>query len=247
MTLVAGPRFAIYFVPAADAALYRFGAAVLGYDCYTGAPVARLRDVGLGETEWAALTAEPRTYGFHATLKAPFFLRPEFDPGDLLADIRTLAAAIPAIPALEPAVELIGGFVAIVPQVASPALERLAADCVTAFDRFRLPMTQAERDRRAAGGLNRCQTENLDRWGYPYVFEEFRFHMTLTGRIGSDRRLAIHALLQEAFARHCGLAPVGIDRLALVRQEHAKSPFRVIGHARVRRTTRSHRHVDSSG
>src|ERR1700681_3275108 len=85
-TLGAGPRFAIYFVPAADTALYRFGAAVLGYDCYSGEAVARLRDVGVPQPEWAALTAEPRTCGFHASLKAPFRLRGEFDQGDLLAD-----------------------------------------------------------------------------------------------------------------------------------------------------------------
>ncbi|MEA2946405.1 MAG: hypothetical protein QOI40_1735, partial [Alphaproteobacteria bacterium] len=161
-----GPRFAIYFVPAANTALYRFGAAVLGYDCYTGEAVARLRDVALTETEWAALTAEPRTYGFHATLKAPFQLRGEFDHTDLLAEVRTLAASIPTIPALEPAVGLIGGFVAIVPRTVSPALDRLAADCVTAFDRFRLPMTAHERSRRLAAGLSQSQAANLDRWGY---------------------------------------------------------------------------------
>src|SRR5450755_1194834 len=61
-TVADGPRFAIYFVPAANTALYRFGAAVLGYDCYTGEPAARPRDGGLTEAEWAGLTAEPRTY-----------------------------------------------------------------------------------------------------------------------------------------------------------------------------------------
>jgi len=234
--LVAGPRFAIYFVPAADSALYRFGAAVLGYNCYTGEDVARLRDVGLTETEWAALTAEPRRYGFHATLKAPFQLRPEFDHGDLLADVRTLAASISTIPTFEPAVGLIGGFVAIVPRSASPALDRLAADCITAFERFRLPMTDQERSRRLAAGLSRHQAANLDRWGYPYVFEEFRFHMTLTGRIEPERRAAIHAFLQNEFARRCGRGPVRLDRLALARQDHRDTPFRVIGHAAVSRT-----------
>jgi putative phosphonate metabolism protein len=233
MALAAGPRFAIYFVPAPSTALYRFGAAVLGYDCYTGAPVTRPRDIGPSEAEWAALTAEPRTYGFHATLKAPFFLRAEFDPDDLLAHIRALAASIPTAPKLEPAVELIGGFVAIIPRIPSLAIERLAADCVTAFDRFRLPMTPEERLRRVAAGLSQSQTANLDRWGYPYVFEEFRFHMTLTGRVGPDRRVAIHALLQDAFARHCGVAPIGLDRLALARQDRPQAPFRIIGHAPV--------------
>jgi len=233
--LVGGPRFAIYFVPAADTALYRFGAAVLGYDCYTGEGVARLRDVALSESEWAALTAEPRTYGFHATLKAPFRLQGEFDHADLLAEVRTFAAAVPTIPALEPAVGLIAGFVAIVPRTASPALDRLAADCVTAFDRFRLPMTAPERSRRLAAGLSPRQAAHLERWGYPFVFEEFRFHMTLTGRIAPDRRAAIHALLQDEFAKACGYGPIWLDRLALARQDRPDAPFRVIGDGPVSR------------
>jgi putative phosphonate metabolism protein len=231
LTVDAGPRFAIYFVPAAETALYGFGAAVLGYDCYTGAAVAPLRDVGLSEAEWAALTAEPRTYGFHATLKAPFRLRAEYDQGDLLAEVRALAASIQTIPKFAPTVGLIGGFVAIIPGAASPALDQLAAECVTGFERFRLPMTAPERERRLAGGLNQRQAANLDRFGYPYVLEEFRFHMTLTGRIGPDRRAAIHALLQNEFARACGYQPIRIDRLVLVRQDHRDAPFRVIGHA----------------
>jgi putative phosphonate metabolism protein len=235
--LVADPRFAIYFVPDPDTALYRFGAAVLGYDCYTGQPVEHPHDIGLTETEWAALSAEPCIYGFHATLKAPFRLRGEFGSDDLRVDLKTLAASIPTTPALEPAVGLIGGFIAIVPRTPSPAIDRLAADCVRAFDRFRRPMTADERGRRLDSGLSQHQTANLDRWGYPYVFEEFRFHMTLVGRIEADRRMAIHALLRDAFTRHCGSEPIRLDRLALARQDQPKAPFRVIGHAAVGKAT----------
>jgi putative phosphonate metabolism protein len=229
--VAADPRFAIYFVPAAGTALYRFGAAVLGHDCYTGENVERLHDGGLTQAEWAALTAEPRRYGFHATLKAPFRLRPEVDPEDLLASVRKLAASIPTVPTLEPVVGLIGGFVAIVPATQSPAIDRLAADCVTAFERFRLPMTAQERSRRMTAGLSPLEAANLDRFGYPYVFEAFRFHMTLTGRIRPERRAAIHTLLQNAFAKACGHGTIRLDRLALVRQAHPDAAFRVIGHA----------------
>jgi putative phosphonate metabolism protein len=235
--VVAGPRFAIYFVPPAGSALYRFGAAVLGYDCYTGATTERPRDNALAQAEWAALTAEPRRYGFHATLKAPFRLRPELDPEDLLAGIRALAASMPTAPTLEPVVGLIGGFVAIVPAVQSAGLDRLAAECVTAFERFRLPLTAEEREKRMAAGLSPRQAANLDRFGYPYVFEEYRFHMTLTGRIGPQRRAEIHALLQRQFAKACGLAAIRLNRLALVRQDHRDAAFRVIGHAAVGRAT----------
>lgn len=235
--MVAGPRFAIYFVPPAGSALYRFGAAVLGYDCYTGDSVERPRDSGLTQAEWAALTAEPRRYGFHATLKAPFRLRPELDPEDMLAGVRALAASIPTAPTLEPVVGLIGGFVAIVPAAQSTALDDLAANCVTAFERFRLPLSAEERDKRMAAGLSLRQAANLDRFGYPYVFEEFRFHMTLTGRIGTDRRAEIHALLQGQFAKACGRGAIRLNRLALVLQDHPDAAFRVIGHAAVGHAT----------
>jgi putative phosphonate metabolism protein len=230
--LVAGPRFAIYFVPAAETALYRFGAAVLGYDCYSGEDVAHPSDLGISETEWIELAQEPRSYGFHATLNAPFRLRPELDQAGLVEHVRTFAASRAPI-AIEPAVGLLAGFVAIVPRVESPALDRLAADCVTAFDRFRLPMTAPERSRRLASGLSGRQIANLDRFGYPYVFEDFRFHMTLTGAIVPERRPAIHALLQAAFARRRGYGAVPIDRLALVRQDDPAARFRVIEHVRL--------------
>jgi putative phosphonate metabolism protein len=235
--VVTGPRFAIYFVPPAGSALYRFGAAVLGYDCYTGETTERLRDNDLTPAAWAALTAEPRRYGFHATLKAPFRLRPELDPEDLLAGVRALAASLPTAPTLAPVVGLIGGFAAIVPAAQSTELDRLAADCVTAFDRFRLPPTAEEREKRLAAGLSPRQAANLDRYGYPYVLEEFRFHMTLTGRIEPERRAEIHALLQSRFARACRPGAIRLNRLALVRQDHPDSCFRIIGHAGLGRAT----------
>jgi len=213
--------------PAPGSALAAFGDAILGPGPAPGPEALR--------AILAAHTAEPRRYGFHATLKAPFRLQGEFDHADLLAEVRTFAAAVPTIPALEPAVGLIAGFVAIVPRTASPALDRVAADCVTAFDRFRLPMTAPERSRRLAAGLSPRQAAHLERWGYPFVFEEFRFHMTLTGRIAPDRRAAIHALLQDEFAKACGYGPIWLDRLALARQDRPDAPFRVIGHGPVSR------------
>src|SRR5262249_22214354 len=74
-------RYAIYFVPQAGTEFYRFGAAALGYDCHTGDGVPFLKtEVAAGT--WARLTEAPRTYGFHATMKAPFRLHPEFHEND---------------------------------------------------------------------------------------------------------------------------------------------------------------------
>jgi putative phosphonate metabolism protein len=228
-----GPRFAIYFVPAPETALYRFGAAVLGYDCYTGEAAARPAGLGLSEGEWDRLTSEPRTYGFHATLKAPFRLRSEHAQAELITRLQSFAASLPSTLMLEPVVGLIDGFIAIIPRAGSLALDRLAAECVTALDRFRAPLTLQERNKRLEADLSERQIENLDRFGYPYVLEDFRFHMTLTGRIPPEQRGAIHGLLQDAFARLVGHAPVPIDRIAVLRQEPG-ARFQVIASMRLR-------------
>jgi 2'-5' RNA ligase len=71
------------------------------------------------------------------------------------------------------------------------------------------------------------QVEYLDRWGYPYVMEEFRFHMTLTRRLDAVRRAAILAMLRERFAA-LDLQQFAIDRIALFRQDDARSRFRIV-------------------
>jgi Protein of unknown function (DUF1045) len=135
---------------------------------------------------------------------------------------------------LTPAVRMLGGFAAVVPAAASPALDELAAKCTTIFDAFRAPMTAQERARRVASGLNQGQVANLDRWGYPYVFSDFRFHMTLTGRIDAKRRDDVLAMLQKAFSRACKDRALAIERISLVRQNDENSPFRVIEQATLR-------------
>jgi putative phosphonate metabolism protein len=222
------PRYAIYFVPPVNSDLYRFGAAFLGFDCYTGEELGHPDDAGLDPREWFELTREPRKYGFHATLKAPFHLLPSFTEQDLTAELQRFAAVTRAPPAIEPAILSLGRFIAIVAGERSADVDRLAADCVMAFDRFRRPLSSQERDKRLASGLTEGQIRNLDRWGYPYVFDDFRFHMTLTGPIGADRRGAIITLLQGRFNRVNGSRSLPITQIALVRQDAPLMPFRVI-------------------
>jgi Protein of unknown function (DUF1045) len=224
---IAAPRFAIYFVPAGNSELYRFGAAVLGYDLYTGQNVAHPPEIAFTPSEWRALTAEPRTYGFHATLKAPFRLRGELRFQDLREQMKRFAADHEP-PVIEPTVGLIAGFVAIVERAPSPALARLARQCVIAFDHFRGAITVDERNKRLAPGLDAKQIEHLDRYGYPYVLDQFRFHMTLTGALAPDRRESVHRVLQDALSRRLPPGPIHIDRLALCHQAHPAALFQVI-------------------
>ena len=223
-------RYAIYFVPPADGALYRLGSSLLGYDCYRGADVAFPR--GLPD-DWAELTAAPRSYGFHGTLMAPFRLRPGRDETGLLRAVARFVDTARDIAVIEPVVRALGGFIAIVPRERNAVLDRLAADCVAMFDDFRAPLSAGERSRRETG-LSARQRANLDRWGYPYVFEDFRFHMTLTGPVDDDRRAAIGDLLSMSLARTRGSDPLQIDRIVLLRQGDDAQRFRVVHEAMFR-------------
>jgi hypothetical protein len=226
------PRYAIYFVPAADSALYRFGAAVLGYDCYTGNDLDFPGSLPMETSAWRDLTCEPRRYGFHATLKAPFHLAKDADEPALIDALSAFCRSMECIPAFAPIIAALAGFIAITPAAADPAVDRLAAACVTAFDRFRAPLSAQDRDRHVIG-LTERQTGNLDRWGYPFVFDDFRLHLTLTGRLGADRHGVVLAYLQDRFAAAWGRRRVPIDRIALVRQDRPDARFLVVRHAAI--------------
>jgi Protein of unknown function (DUF1045) len=120
------PRYAVYFVPAAQSALYRFGSALLGYDCYTGNEIDFPDALPLSAPAWRELTLEPRRYGFHATLKAPFRLADGTDETGLVEAFQAFCRSAAAA-AFTPVVVVIERFVAIVPSGNEPAVDRLAA------------------------------------------------------------------------------------------------------------------------
>jgi hypothetical protein len=225
-----GPRYAIYFVPQAQSKLYGFGSSVLGYDCYTGL-TADFPDTSAGTVNWSELTKEPRRYGFHATLKAPFHLLPSRSEQQLIKALHDFARLGHGVRSFTPAVRLLSGFFAVVPRDAEPALEALATSCTTIFDAYRAPITPQERARRIALKLNEEQVRNLDRWGYPYVLSQYQFHMTLTGKVPATRRKSILSVLLKAFRQVGVETNIAIDRVALVKQEAPDASFRVIGGA----------------
>jgi len=85
-------RYAIYYAPKPDSPLDRFGAAWLGRSAHTGAAVDRTAVPGIEPRRLHELTAEPRRYGFHGTLKPPFALREGTTAADLVEAARAFAA-----------------------------------------------------------------------------------------------------------------------------------------------------------
>jgi len=222
------PRYAIYFAAGADSALSRFGAELLGYDVYTGDEMPFPADASRVAPDWRDVTADPRKYGFHGTLKAPMALAPGRTEAELIAVCAAFAGKARPMPSIRPVVDSISGFIAVIPTEPVGALQQLAADCVREFDDFRAPMTAEDRARRKPDKLTERQRDYLDRWGYPYVMEEFRFHMTLTGRLDAERRGPILEMLRARFSA-LGLETLAIDRIALFKQDDARARFRFVG------------------
>jgi putative phosphonate metabolism protein len=221
------PRYAIYYASPPGSALDRLGAELLGYDAWSGRELPFPSDVLQSISNWRELTEDPQKYGFHATLKAPFPLADGKSEAELLEACAEFARRPRPIPVITPVVGPISGFIAVIPAEPSSELLRLAADCVGAFDGFRAPLTPQDRARRKPEMLTPRQRDHLDRWGYPYVMDEFRFHMTLTGRIDAVVREPVLKMLQDRFAS-IDLERLAIDRIALFRQDAARSRFHVL-------------------
>jgi putative phosphonate metabolism protein len=222
------PRYAVYYAAERGSTLDRFGAQLLGYDAWSGERLPFPADVAKATPDWEEMTGEPRKYGFHATLKAPFALATGRAEAELAKACASFAAQPRALPVIKPAVDSISGFIAVLPAVPCDEIERLAADCLIAFDEFRAPLTEEDRGRRKPNRLTPRQREHLDRWGYPYVMEEYRFHMTLTGRLDEIRRAPVLQMLRERFAQ-VGIDDLTVDRIGLFRQNDAGGRFRIVG------------------
>lgn len=212
-------RVALYWAPERDDPLHALGSAWLGRDAETGEAIAQPALAGL---DIAEITADARGYALHATLKPPFVMTR--DVAAVQADAEALAARTApfALPPLS--VQDLHGFLALRETAPCPALRAFADACVEALDAHRAPPTPEETARRRPDRLSERQRALLARWGYQYVFDEWRFHMTLTRRLTAAEQAAIlpaaTAFLGEAAAR-----PRLVRELCLFAQPAPGAPF----------------------
>jgi putative phosphonate metabolism protein len=219
-------RYAIYFTPPQDDPLTRAAADWLGRDPFGGRVSPPTSRGGLTCDEIAFHTAAARRYGFHATLKSPFALAEGESEASLQTALDDFACATAPVVIPHVVLSRIDGFFAITPFERSASLDRLAGDVVTAFDTYRAPMTEREIERRNPDRLRPDELKNLYLWGYPYVFERFRFHMTLTGRVND----AEAGRIEQAILEHFGPLldkPLEIGALALFVEPEPGAPFMI--------------------
>jgi putative phosphonate metabolism protein len=219
-------RYALYFAPGFDAELHRLANDWLGRDAKTGAALAQPEVEGFSVEDFSALTDEPRRYGFHATLKAPFELAEGRTESELVAAFLEFAQTRPAFTLPKVVLGQLGSFFALVPQERNETLQDLAIACVEQFEPFRAPLSETDFLRRKPEKLTPTERYNLETWGYPYVFEQFQFHMTLTGQVLEELRPAMQKAAQSHFS---GILdrPLSIDHLALFAEEERGAPFKI--------------------
>jgi putative phosphonate metabolism protein len=208
-------RYAIYWAPD-PGAMADWTAGWLGWDPVGGRAVAHPQVPGL-PLGVAEITATPRKYGFHGTVKPPFRLAEGTTARDLHAAAADLCATLAPVQLEGLALHRIGGFLALTPVGGPQDLSRMAARVVDGLDRFRAPPDAAEIARRNPERLTPRQRGYLERWGYPYVMEEFQFHLTLTGDLPEDQARATEAALAPVLAPMLP-RPFRIDSLCLFGQ-----------------------------
>jgi len=216
-------RYAVFAVPAGR--FYETGSAWLGWDSVAGATRAQpaLPDLPVPAAD---LTARARRYGFHGTLKPPFRLANGEDLPALKAAIAEIAAEAGPVEVSGLRLTAMGRFLAFAPALPDAALSTLGAHVVTGLEPFRAPLTASEMEKRRAARLSPRQAALLAQYGYPYVLEQFRFHLTLTGPVPHAARGAVAECLSRHFAQSLP-HPYRIVDLALMGQD-ATGRFRLL-------------------
>jgi putative phosphonate metabolism protein len=212
-------RLAIYWAPEVDDPLHAAASLWLGRDAETG---EALPQDALPGVDIAEITADPRSYGFHATLKPPFRLAASYEAAR--ADAAALAARTAPFDLPPLAMMDLGGFLALRESAPCPALQALADACVTVLDTHRAPPSDAEIARRRPERLSESQREMLSRWGYPYVFADWQFHLTLSRRLSAAEKAIVMPAAQDAVGE-VAARPRVVRELSLFTQAAPGAPF----------------------
>jgi hypothetical protein len=219
-------RYAIYHIPAASSEMYLRVSNWLGYSIHDAAAVTQ-DHLTAPLSDFRSFTRHARRYGCHATFKPPFRLKPSLKEKHLRKIFKHFCRIYPPIRCPGLGIESIGRFLALTPTTACAQVRELATDCIQTFDLFRDEMSPAEFNKRRPENLSANQLAMLKTWGYPYVLDEFRLHITLTDPLPDSSLMpcknALHDYLLPAFGDSYRL-----DSLSLCYQPDPTTPFSIL-------------------
>lgn len=226
-------RYAIYFSPRPGVLLHALGSQWLGRDAITGKELDPDLPVSLTRDEWLRATDSPRRYGLHATLKPPFRLAEGMAFEDLQAALRDFAAGHRRFEIASLRIAQLGRFLALVLTEPSEIFSALAADSVGEFDRFRASAREEDLSRRLRDSLSAREREHVLRWGYPYVFDTWKFHISLTGPLPPEWLPPLETHLTARFADACE-QPFVVDSVCIFHEPYPGAPFHLVDRADLR-------------
>ena len=221
-------RHAAYFAPEPGSLAWDLGSQWLGRCARTGQQLSQPLPVGWDTLGFAQVTQEPRRYGWHATLKAPFVLAQDRTHADIDAGFFGVSTKAGGPFRLPLKLTRMGHFLALVPQESCPPLQVLAQACVRELHDCAAPLPPSEMERRSRHGLTSRQAEMLALWGYPYVMDDFAFHMTLTGSLEGLPEARVAQLMDHAQSWFAPLLRdgIGIDAVSWFAEDTPGADFR---------------------
>ncbi len=221
-------RYAVYFAPEPDSTWWTAGSQWLGRCALTDQVLVQPSVAGISAELFAQLTEAPRRYGWHATLKAPFELAQHCDYAQLSAATAKLASQLAPVNTLTLKLAVLDDFIALIPDPEMQAINSIASACVRELHNFAKPLSEAELARRRAAKLSPEQEVLMLRWGYPYVMDQFRFHLSLTGSLkvltSAQIELVVTAA-QDFFAKQ---SPQSFNGIALFAEPEKGAAFKLI-------------------
>jgi hypothetical protein len=226
-------RYAIYFCPGNGSPLLGLGNRWLGRDAINQVALNPILPDEIRHENWMRVTDSPRRYGFHATLKPPFRLVDNATLADLQAAVRDFALHHDSFYAPPLAVGAIGRFLALTLSAPSEEFSNLAAEIVRELDRFRASSTVQETTQRMRGSLSLREREHVLQWGYPYVLDTWKFHMSLTSSMHAESLSLFEPYLRSYFAPICE-HPLLVDSVCIFHEPHPGGAFHLLDRASLR-------------
>ncbi|SHN61465.1 DUF1045 domain-containing protein, partial [Desulfovibrio litoralis] len=228
-------RYALYFVPQQKTLLSALANGLLGRDIFsnTSVPFHCFKEISQQELEIA--TEEPRKYGLHATLKAPFYLKDNMTEQGLCLALEEFSKKQSSVYCPKLNLKNIDNFLGLTPAVltkseinAQEEISCFAFNIVKEFDKFRAELSEADLIRRKKQLLSLKQLEYLERFGYPFVADEYRFHLTLTSRILDTEKNKIFFNVFQTYLKEVLDQALFIDNITLcVQSEETDNKFKV--------------------
>ncbi len=223
-------RYAIYYAPRPESDWCHAGSEWLGRSTLSGRAVNQTYPPMIAPEKFMQLTAHPRRYGWHATMKAPFVLRGDTDFNQLKNELELVCSQFKSFQMPRLQVTRLDDFLALTPTGDTTEISRVERACVTQLHKLAAPLPPDELLRRRTAGLSLAKDSMLLKWGYPYVLDYFRFHMSLTGPLRDCSELQIQSLLNFASEKFDALSVCQFESLAIFAEPERGADFVLLEH-----------------